>query len=134
VSLRIRFILIVLSLFVVFAILFFTAHATLQAIQNIHDHQYQLKQNDVQLIQPWMTLPYIAHIYHIPVNILYASLRLPDNRITGHSTLQILARKRKESIHQLITCIQQSIILYRNTHPIQPYPSPTIGRGEIFYY
>ncbi|HJS20373.1 MAG TPA: hypothetical protein VJ785_16610 [Anaerolineales bacterium] len=39
----------------------------------------QPRETDVELIRDWMTIPYIARMYHVPASVLYKSLDIsPD--------------------------------------------------------
>ena len=42
-----------------------------------HRSQFPPGQTDVELIRGWMTIPYIAHVYSLPDDILWESLGIP---------------------------------------------------------
>ncbi len=115
------------------------AKATLGAIQNVHQHEIMKKNEDVNLIQPWMTIPYIAHVYRVPERTFYQPLQLQSNLAIQHSTLQIIATYKKQPVEEVVRKVQNTILIYRKTHPNpnpkQPFKSPppnqTIPRGEI---
>jgi hypothetical protein len=90
---------------------------------------------DVRTIGPWMTMPYIAHVYHVPESYLYQSLHLPDRRPPGHRTLQTLAVSNHRSVDDLIRTIQLAILSYRKQHPHPPpgqyiRASPAVERSK----
>jgi hypothetical protein len=112
------------------------AKATVGAIQNVHQHEIMKKNEDVNLIGPWMTIPYIAHVYRVPERTLYQPLQLQSNPSVRHSTLQIIAAYKKQPVEKVIHKVQSTIIIYRRSHPVRPAkppPTPTnqIQKGEF---
>lgn len=111
------------------------AKATVGAIQNVHQHEIMKKNEDVNLIQPWMTIPYIAHVYRVPEQTFYRSLQLQSNLVMQHSTLQVIATYKKQPVEKIIYRVQGTIIAYRKAHPRPTKPSPpatqSLPRGEI---
>lgn len=73
-------------------------------------------------IRAWMSLPYIAHAYHIPPETLYQALNLPfvpqDRR-----PLMRIARDQHQSVQTLITILQAAI---KRVQPLIPDPTPPI--------
>ena len=122
------------------------ASATLGAIQDVHRHEVLKSQGDIHLIQPWMTIPYIAHVYQIPEPMLYRPLRLKSDQTVRHSTLQAIAIYKKQPVEKVIHKVQDTILVYRRSHPFKPGkpgqpdkptksdPIPTQVRGEIAIY
>lgn len=47
------------------------------------------EQIDVSLIRDWMTVPYVANMYHIPPEALFKLLEIPDNE-NGKKSLKEL--------------------------------------------
>lgn len=123
---------IIISFFLILSIgaTIIATHATIDAVQNVHQHQVMAYQGDVHLIQRWMTIPYIAHVYRVPDSLLYAALKLKNDMATRHSTLQTIALQRKQSADTIIHQLQVTILEYRKTHPFKPYPTPAGPRGE----
>lgn len=72
---------------------------------------------DVHTIDQWMTLPYIAHTYHVPESYLYNQLRLSSSHRLPHTTLQVLAISDHQPVSHFINQVQQAILAYRNAHP-----------------
>ncbi|GCE18252.1 hypothetical protein [Dictyobacter kobayashii] len=105
-------------------------NATINAVQNVHQHQVMAHKGDVHLIRQWMTIPYVAHVYQVPDTILYSSLKLKNDAITRHSTLQTIALQRKQPPETVISKLQTTILEYRKLHPFKPYPTPSTQRGE----
>src|SRR5689334_14733787 len=61
-----------------------------------------------EVIRPWMSLPYIAHSYRVPPQVLYEALRISP---VAHDRRPIkeLAREQKVSTEQLISTLQAAI-------------------------
>ncbi len=133
-SVRTRLILIASLLLLSIGATIFAANATLGALQNVHQHEILKKHQDLSLIQSWMTIPYISHVYQVPEKTLYQPLHLRnDSAAIRHSTLQIIATHQKQPVEKVIHVVQVTIISYRKSHPTQPgkpSPTPTVKRGE----
>ncbi len=110
------------------------ANATWGAIQNVHQHEIMVRNQDVNLIQSWMTIPYIAHVYRVPERTLYQPLQLQSNPTIRHSTLQIIATYKKQPVEKVVHKVQEIILTYRKLHPPgkpKPTPTPIITKGEL---
>jgi hypothetical protein len=111
----------------------FAANATLGAIQNVHQHEILRRHQDLSLIQPWMTIPYVSHAYQVPERTFYQPLHLQNNAVIRHSTLQVIATHQKQPVEKIIHEVQITILSYRRSHPAQPgrlSPTSTSERGE----
>jgi len=129
-SVKIRVIFIAILLILAVSVTFLAAHATVSALQDIHQHEILKSQGDVRLIQAWMTIPYIAHIYHVPEPTLYETLLLKGNpTVIRHSTLETIAIYKKQPVDNVIHKVQNSILVYRKAHPHKPVPTPKTCRG-----
>ncbi|WP_338253722.1 hypothetical protein [Dictyobacter halimunensis] len=124
-SMQRRFLIISFFLILSIGATIIATHATIDAVQNVHQHQVMAHQGDVHLIRQWMTIPYIAHVYRVPDSLLYSTLKLKDDTLTRHSTLQTIALQRKQSADVIIHKLQAEILEYRKTHPFKPDPTPT---------
>ncbi len=102
------------------------ANATVRAIQSFHQQQSQAQAGDVHLLQSWMTIPYIAHTYHIPESVLYQSLQ-QDPHTAHHKTLAMLAAKSKLPVKVIIQDVQNTILQYRKQHPFKPQSRPPLS-------
>lgn len=89
-----------------------------------HTHQ-QANSGDVRTIRPWMTLRYIARVYHVPEAYLEQSLHITDLRVARHAPLTILAARLRVSTDALIQQTQQAILTYRAQHPTPTPPATT---------
>lgn len=125
-SVRVRVVL--TGILLVFSLLFalFAARATVSAFQSF---QQERQQGDVQTIRPWMTVPYISHVYQVPENYLYDALHLSNARPSRHITLQELAIRVHRPVGTLILTVQASILLYRREHN-QDHPRSSAICGE----
>ena len=56
---------------------------TVQAFREVRSHrppppfEKEQPETDVQLIEEWMTIPFIAKMYHVPAPVLFDSLDIP---------------------------------------------------------
>ena len=132
-SVRTRLIFIASLLLLSIGATIFAANATLGALQNVHQHEILKKHEDLSLVQPWMTIPYISHVYQVPEKAFYQPLHLRNDSVIRHSTLQIIATHQKQPVEKVIHMVQFTIISYRKSHPARPgkpLPTPTGERGE----
>jgi hypothetical protein len=97
----------------------FFASETLQAFQEFQQQHALILAGDVRSIRPWMTIPYIAHTYHVPQSYLYQSLHIADTQPPRHATLHALAIRYNRSENELIHTLQNAILVYRRHHPYQ---------------
>lgn len=94
-----------------------TAAATFQAYQSFQRQNALAKAGDVVTIRSWMTIPYIAHLYHVPESYLYNSLHISNGHSLHHKTLHSLAKKYKRPVNEIIHEVQTAIQIYRKAHP-----------------
>lgn len=127
-SVRAKFIL--HSVLLVIALLgaFFAARAAMGAIATFQHQNALTRTGDVRTMRPWMTIPYIAHEYHVPDHYLYETLNITRDYPT-HSTLQTIASRSHRSVSELIHKLQTAIIAYRKQHPFHP-PNPQPSPGH----
>lgn len=71
-------------------------------------------------IRPWMSVPYIAHSYHIPSQVLFQALGLPDNR-RDRRPIAVIAREEGRSVQSVIQALYAAIL---QAHPTYPPPTP----------
>jgi hypothetical protein len=69
-------------------------------------------------IRPWMSVPYIAHSYHVPPHVLLAALGLPP-KPSDKRPIMVIARAQKRTVQMVEADLQNAII-----HARPPYPSP----------
>ena len=72
-------------------------------------------------IRPWMSLPYVAHSYRLPPQVLYEALGIPHPPHDRRPIKQI-AEEKNLSVDQVIAILQNAIARERSS-PL-PTPSP----------
>jgi hypothetical protein len=95
-------------------VLGFVISLALIGIFAVRSINYVPRQRGVEPIRPWMSVPYIAHSYHIPAQVLYQALGLPDNR-PDRRPIAVIAREQGRSIQSLILVLNQAILRSRPT-------------------
>jgi len=90
---------------------------TVQAIQRFQHARALTATGDVSTIRPWMTIPYISRVYHVPESYLYESLNITDPQSAHRTSLRSLAIRYNRSLDGLIRDIQTAIKTYHKQHP-----------------
>lgn len=122
---RARLGLLCLLLLIMLGVLVFAAVNTIQATQTFQKQYKAVKSGDVSAIHPWMTIHVISHIYNVPEDYLYSSLKLEDSPTLHHATLYEIAGRKRQPVNQVIHTLQRAIATYRTVHPRGPTPTPT---------
>src|SRR2546428_8076024 len=65
-SLRVKMILVGVLLLLTLVTTAIAANATFQAFQRFQQQKMLVTRGDVRTIRPWMTIPYISRVYHVP--------------------------------------------------------------------
>jgi hypothetical protein len=97
-----------------------TVFFAVETMQDLRDFQQQnalAVAGDVHTIQPWMTIPYISHVYSVPEGYLYGTLNLAPTAPHRHITLHSLSISYNRPVNDLIRKIQLAIQTYRRHHP-----------------
>lgn len=100
-----------IALFV--AIVAFTGY---HAVRTVSDAFYWNAHRD-EPIEPWMTIGYVAHSYHVPPHVLHAALNLPPT--PDRRPLARIARDSGRSMSQV-----EAKLTYAIVHVRPPYPPP----------
>ena len=95
------------------ALTVFFAMQTVQAFQRFQQEHRLMVAGDVSGIRPWMTVPYIARIYHVPDSYLDQSLHITGDKTVHRLPLRDLAPRIKRPLNSLIQDIQRAILNYR---------------------
>ena len=95
-----------------------------QYYHRIHFHQFPMpKETDIHHIEGWMTIPFVARLYHVPEQELFDALHiLPIEKKTNITSL---AKKGNKNVDIFLSEVQSSVATiqeYQKTHP--PIPSP----------
>jgi len=113
-----------------------------QAFQRFQQERNLTLSGDVSTIRSWMTIPYIARIYHVPASYLDEQLHITGSQEQNHTSLLVLANRFNRPINKVIYDVQQAILNYRKLHPPHtshiprpnstPHPkqSPPISRRD----
>jgi len=109
----------------VLGFLAFTTVNTMQAARSFQQQYSAVKTGDVRAIRPWMTIHVVSHIYHVPEDYLYRSLNIGNPLSLRHLTLYDIAKRKHQSVDQVIRSIQHAILAYRKIHPHFLTPAPT---------
>jgi len=91
----------------------------MQTLQDFRRQNALARSGDVSTVSQWMTIPYIAHTYHVPETYLYSQLHLSNPYTLHYVTLQMLATQEHLSANHLIQEIQQIILTYRQQHALR---------------
>ncbi len=124
-NVRIKIVLLGLLLFLALSTTVFAARSTYSAVQHLQQQNALVRVGDVHSIRSWMTIPYIAHLYHVPASYLYHALHVPDTPAFQHLTLHALSLRYKRPVNDLIRELQNAIETYRRQHtPPGSSPGP----------
>ncbi|MGO8951225.1 MAG: hypothetical protein ACLQUY_26935 [Ktedonobacterales bacterium] len=91
----------------------FAAVTTCQAYGSLHHDALLVQAADVPAIRSWMTLHYIARIYHVPQDYLYQRLGVSNMPSLRHATLYDLAGSEHRPVQQVISSVQRAVDSYR---------------------
>src|SRR5579863_1561642 len=114
---RIKIVLITILLILSIGATVVAAVAAVQDFQRLQAQNASIAAGDVRAIRPWMTIPYISHLCHVPESYLYQSLKITDIHSNRHITLHALALLDHTSEDVIVHRVQQAINLYRQQHP-----------------
>ncbi len=94
-----------------------------------------------ELIREWMSIPYIAHAYHVPPPVLVEALGLPTDARPSRRPLDRIAKELNLTTTEVITRLEEAIAQARASRappgeppkksPLdesQPLPAPTPTR------
>jgi len=95
----------------------FCAFQTIRAIQRFQLARSLAYQDDVNAIQPWMTIHYISHVYSVPEEYLAGSLNITTIRPVARVPLRTLAVRYNRSVDGIIRDLQTAIKIYRKQNP-----------------
>ena len=111
----------VLSLFLLALVV-----AGLFGVRAVRRAAYWRSHRDV-VIRPWMSVPYVAHSYRVPPNVLYEAIGIP---LQSHDRRPIrdIAREQNRSVEEVIATLQNAIARERADNP-SGSQSPSPGRS-----
>lgn len=100
------------------------AIAIINATQSVHDFQLQyhnVNEENINALRPWMTIPIVSHMYHVPEDELGNALRIAKTDPLRRATLYEIANHRQKPVDQIVHTLQYTIQTYRTKHR---YPHP----------
>lgn len=125
-STRARIIVISILLLLAVGSTVLAATSTVQAFHAFQRQRTLVKIGDVSTVRSWMTVPYIARVYHVPQSSVYSALHLVKKPDSSHMTLSEVAQHSHQPIAKIIQIVQHSILEYRRQHPMSSHtPTPT---------
>lgn len=110
---HIKFICASLLLCLALTFMFLTATGTIQAYQHFEQDHQRIQAGDVTTVSSWMTIPYIARVYHVPEKCFSQSLHIADRWLVEHATLRVIADHYQRPIDRFIRDVQHVILGYR---------------------
>jgi len=97
-----------------------TAFAAIGAVQSVHDFQQQyndVRAENVRALHPWMTIPVVSHMYHVPEDELCRVLSITKADPLRQATLYEIADHKRRPVDQIVHTLQHAIQIYHHTHP-----------------
>jgi hypothetical protein len=102
-----------------------TVLAAIGAVQSVHNFQQQyndVRAGNVRGVRPWMTIPVVSHVYHVPEDELCRALSIKKTDPLRRATLYEIASRKRRPVDQVVHTLQHTIQTYRRKHP-QPNQS-----------
>jgi hypothetical protein len=75
-------------------------------------------------IRPWMSVPYIAHSYHVPPHVLFNAIGRPMERPLDRRPIARIAAEQNRPVEELISDLQDAIVRERQ------FPPPSLSPGS----
>lgn len=78
-------------------------------------------------IREWMNIPYVAHSYHVPPDILFQALNLPVERPPNRRPIRRIAQDLNLTTTEVIKRLEEAIAQERASRappPVPPLPTP----------
>ena len=120
-----------LIIFGVLAVGFFGLR-TFHAIREFRGHrppppfENEQPETDVQLIRDWMTVPFIARMYHIPPPIIFEALDIPKNKSNEEKSLKQLNEEYFPNTNGFVEATVKAAVLAHLPPPMPTAPgAPT---------
>ncbi|MBA3945207.1 MAG: hypothetical protein H0X37_11665 [Herpetosiphonaceae bacterium] len=96
------------------------------------EHARPLRQRTDPAIRGWMTIPFVAHSYHVPPSVLYQALGLQPVRGDQHM-LTTIAQLQGRTVSAEATILRQAVTQFRVSPPKpnqrRPTSTPTPSPG-----
>jgi hypothetical protein len=79
-------------------------------------------------IRPWMSVPFVAHSHHVPVEPLFDAIGVQPNPRDRRS-LRRIAREKNRPVEDLVRQIDAAIARTRGVPAATPAPTGPTGKG-----
>jgi hypothetical protein len=134
VNVRLKLLITSLLLCIALASVIFAAASTVRAYQHFTQNHQQIATGDTSTVSSWMTLPYIAHVYHIPESCLFQSLHIPAPISKKYATLRFIADYVHRPLDAVMHDVRITIEQYRQHHLICPSSTPAVQLIHSSHY
>ncbi len=74
-------------------------------------------ETNVELIQGWMTIPYVSRTYHVPIPYVFESIQIENTGSLQKTNLDAIAKLKGISSDELISLLKKSITVWQQTKP-----------------
>ena len=64
-------------------------------------------------IRPWMSVPYVAHSYHVPPHVLFEAIKVPSEHPPDRRPIGRIAREQNRPVQEVIADLQNAIVSAR---------------------
>ena len=75
-------------------------------------------------IRPWMSIPFVAHVHHVPVQSLFDAIGVEPHQPRDRRPIRRIAREEKIPVDELIRDLNQAIARQRQANPPPPGQGP----------
>lgn len=103
----------------------FTINFAVRTVQ--HARRFHARADEP--IQSWMNIPYIAHSYHVPPQVIADALGIPPGTRDPRPLREIAATQGR-SVDELVSDIMAAINRFRPPPPPQPDAAPSVAAPE----
>src|SRR5690349_12589914 len=88
-----------------------------------HEKPPAAGQTDVSAIRDWMTIPYVAHMYDVPSEVIFMNLGIDKNEKTKKMNLAQLNEKYyPDQPGAVLTQVQALMLALQKQEPPPPFP------------
>ena len=106
---------------------FAAAFTTFYVVRSVREFLFWQQHSD-EPIQPWMSIGFVAHSYHVPPPVLHDAMGLPPR--PDHRPLERIAASQGVAYTVLRDRLYRAIAQSRPPHPPPRPPVPGDGRRQ----
>jgi hypothetical protein len=99
--------------------------STIFFVQRAFQQGPRLRRASDETIRPWMSVPYIAHAFHVPPQVLFEALGLPSGPPPDRRPIERIARAQGRSVDEITAVLTEAINRARPPGPPPPPAPPT---------